>query len=90
MSIANVGKYKSIKDIKVGDVLWGFNDKTFEREVSIVEDVNNFIPQELYEVEMENGKKFFATGDHRVVSNGKWLKTEEMLHNFSVYDIMEI
>ncbi len=84
------GKNKSIKHIKAGDKLWGFDDKTFEKSICVVEKTSNFTPEELYEVELENGKKFYATGDHKIVANGKWIKIEDILHSYATYDIMEL
>jgi hypothetical protein len=84
------GTNKSIADIKIGDKLWAFDKGTFEPEVAVVENVDSFMPSELYEVEMENGDKFYATGDHRVVANGKWENVSHMLQSQSTYDIFEL
>ena len=84
------GVNKSVKDVKLGEKIWGFNEKSFEREVCVVESIDKFMPEKLYEVEMENGDKFYATGDHKVVANGKWLRIDYMLHNFTDYDILEL
>jgi hypothetical protein len=84
------GKNKSIGDIKKGDKLWGFDEKTFEKRFCVVEQASSFISENIYEVEMENGEKFYATNDHKVVANGKWMEIRELLHNFTTYDIMEL
>ena len=84
------GRYKSIKDVVIGEKLWAFDESNFELKTSVVEDVSSFIPNELYEVCLENGNKFYATGDHLVVSNGKWTRIDEMLHNVGVCNIMEL
>lgn len=83
------GTHKSIKDIKINDKIWGFDENTFEKKLSIVKDIENFIPDELYEVELENGNKFYATSDHKVVANYKWITISDMLHNVVAYDIMQ-
>ena len=84
------GKYKSIKDVRVSDLLWGFDEKTFVKRPSQVLAVKSFIPDELYEVELENGKKFYATGDHKVVSKNEWVEIKDILHTFSDCDILEL
>ena len=83
------GSRKSIKDVVVGDRLLAFDEKSFEKKVAIVEYVRSFIPKELYRVEMENGSIFYATGDHQVVSNGKWHTIQDMLHGVYTHDILE-
>lgn len=82
------GTSKSIADVKVGDKLCAFDEDTLERKVAVVESTDSFIPSELYEVEMENGDKFYATGDHRVVANGKWEYVKHMWQAQSTYDIL--
>ena len=84
------GAEKSIKDIRVGDKLLAFDDKLFSLKESIVEEAEQFIPQELYQVELENGTKFMATPDHLIVVNGEWRSIQEMLHDPSAYDILEL
>ncbi len=84
------GIYKNINLLNAGDKLWGFNEKTFEKEVSYVLRVIKFVPEQLYEIELENKHKFYATGNHEIVANKKWIKICKMLRNCSVYDIMEM
>lgn len=84
------GTNKSIKDIRVGNKLAGFNEKTFKKENSEVLFIKSFIPKKLYEVEMENGEKFFATPDHRIVVNKEWKRVDELLHDCSARDMLEI
>jgi len=84
------GKDKPINRIKAGDRLWGFNEKTFQREFCLVESVKKFIPKELYKVSLENGNEFYATPDHKFVANGKWYQIKDVLHNCTVYDILEL
>lgn len=83
------GTKKTIKDIVPGDNLQSFNSKTFKKEHAIVISTESFMPTELYEVTLEDGSKFKATADHRVVANGKWVSIKEMLHDPSTYDILE-
>lgn len=84
------GDYKNISKLKKGDKLWAFDKDTFLKSISFVEKVNSFVPEDLYQVEMEDGSIFFATGDHEVVSNKKWIKVKDMLHNLSAHDILKI
>jgi len=84
------GTNTSIKDIAVGDELWAFNEQDFSLAKATVEKKDSYIPDKLYEVELQNGDKFYATPDHRVVANGQWMFIEDMLHNVSAYDILEL
>jgi len=84
------GIQKSIKDIKVGDYLWAFDKETFELKKSKVVRKTSFIPKELFEVELEDGNKFYATKNHEVVSKGKFVSIKEMLHNITTHDILEL
>src|SRR3990167_9020671 len=52
------GKSVSIKKIKTGDILLGFDDKTLRKKKSFVESVAPFLPNELFKVELSNGKHF--------------------------------
>lgn len=83
------GSYKAISEIKAGDIISSFDENYFDQNVAQVLSVRSFIPEKLYEVEMENGSVFRATGDHMVVSNGMWVSVEEMLQNVSAHDILE-
>lgn len=84
------GIYKAIGKIKTGDNLKAFNENTLKPEVSVVESVKSFIPEKLYEIELEDGSIFKATPDHRVVANGKWNSIQQILRDSTTYDILEI
>lgn len=84
------GKYKSISKVNVGDELWSFNENDYSLEKAKIKRINSFIPKELYEIEMEDGSIFYATSDHMVVANGKWVSVKSMLHNVLAYDILEL
>jgi len=84
------GKYKSIANVKTNDGIWAFKENTFEKELAVVLATESFVPDELYKVELYDGSSFFATADHQVVSNGKWVRIDCMLHNVSEHDILQI
>jgi len=84
------GTYKSIEKIQVGDLLWGFDEKTFVKRPCVVENTTSFIPEELYKVTLENGRVFYATSDHMVVSHNQWITIKDMLHDVLAHDIMEL
>jgi intein/homing endonuclease len=85
------GTHKSISKLKTGDELWAFNEDDHSLiEKTIVEHTEAFVPDELYEIELDDGSKFWSTGDHRVVANGKWVYVSQMLHDVSAYDILEL
>ncbi len=84
------GRHKSISRVKVGEFVWAFNQTEFSLEKAVIEKIESFMPDALYEVELEDGKKFYATEDHLVVSNGKWTSIKDMLHDVSAHNIMEL
>lgn len=84
------GNYKAINNISVGDKLNAFNEHSFESERATVLNVESFIPATLYEVELENGDKFYATSDHKVVANGGWVSIEKMLHGCVEWCILDM
>lgn len=88
--LKTINGYKKIDKIKEGDILSAFNENNFYKETAFVESVASFIPEKLYKIELENGKYFLATPDHKIIVNGKWKKIEELLHNSSDNDIMEL
>lgn len=83
------GSYKPINEIKVGDKLSAFDDKTFEEKTSVVIKSNSFVPNKLFEVTMADGSVFYATGDHKVLSNGCFIEVRDMLHDVSAHNIIE-
>jgi len=83
------GSERSIADIQIGDCLHGFDEETFANKESVVLQKQSFLPEKLYKVELENGQSFFATGDHKIVANGKWYSVASMLHDCNAYDILE-
>lgn len=83
------GSYKKIPSIIVGDKIIGFDEHSFERIPASVLSISKFIPTELFHVTMENGSKFYATGDHRIVVDGEWKTIEETLHGCTGREIME-
>lgn len=81
---------RSIADLIVGDVVIAFDEVTFKKTVATVLNIDSFVPDKLYKVTTEDGSTFYATGDHKVVANGKWVTVEDMLHDVSAYDILEL
>lgn len=84
------GEYKSIKDIKPGDTVDAFDEESLERVGATVKNIDSFMPEHLYEVITEDGNEFFATGDHRVMTTRGWVSVEDMLHDCSDVDIIEL
>lgn len=84
------GDYKSIKDIEPGDTVDAFDDRSLERVGATVKSVDSFMPEHLYEVVTEDGNIFFATGDHMVMTTRGWMTVDDMLHDCSDVDIIEL
>jgi len=84
------GGMKSIGDLSVGEEIVAFDEETFIKTKAEVQHIDLFVPNDLYEVELEDGSVFFATPGHKVVANGQWVTVEEMIDNPTDYDILEI
>lgn len=84
------GEYRSVKDVKPGDTVDAFDEESLERVGATVKSTDSFMPEHLYEVITEDGNEFFATGDHRVMTTKGWVTVEDMLHDSSDVDIIEL
>lgn len=71
--------YKNIEKIKKWDKLISFNEKTFKKEISIVKNIEKFIPEFLFEIKTLDWKTFEATSDHKVVVNWEWKTVDELI-----------
>lgn len=75
------GTKRKISEIKEGDVVYTFNEKTKKKEQHAVEYVyhNLSIKEKLYEIELENGNKIQITGNHKVLlKNGIYKRVDEL------------
>ena len=80
---------KKIKDVKIGDLVYVFNEKTKVKEIKEVEHVYKNLSKnkQMYEIEMENGEIIKITGNHKVLlTNGEWKKAEDLLENDDILD----
>lgn len=80
---------KKIKDIRVGDFVWSFNEKTKNKEVKEVEYVykNLSKDQQMFEIEMENGEKIKITGNHKVLlTSGDWKRVDKLTEKNDILD----
>ncbi len=84
------GNYKNISMLVVGDEISSFREKDFTKTSGIIKNIETFLSETLYRIDLENGDYFEATGDHMIVVDGKWKRIDEMLHTASTYDILEI
>lgn len=84
------GREKSIADIEVGDEVEAFDENSFIPCKAVVVSKQEFVPKKLYRVDLEDGSYFCATGNHKIIANGKWCRVDELLENPKKYNIMEI
>lgn len=75
------GKERKISDLKVGDLVNTYNEKTGEIEekpiVKIHENIS--IVEDMYELHLENGRSVKITGNHKVLlSSGCWKRVDEL------------
>jgi protein-tyrosine phosphatase len=83
------GKKKKIKDIKIGDKIFTINEKTLKKEIREVDYVYKNLSknQQMFELEMEDGKKLKITGNHEVIlSNGKRKRIDKLSTNDEIFD----
>lgn len=76
------GTYKPIQTIKLGELVLTKNELTGKNEPREVEFIykNLSINNQLYELELENGKILKITGNHKIkLTSGKWVRVDELL-----------
>ena len=77
----STGDKKKIKDIKIGDSVWTFNEMTKEKEIKEVDYVYKNLSQQeqMYEIQLEDGNSIFITGNHKVLlKTGIWKRVDEL------------
>ena len=75
------GKERKISDLKVGDVVNTYNEKTgvVEEKPILKIHENISITEDMYELHLENGRSVKITGNHKVLlSNGCWKRVDEL------------
>ena len=83
------GSLKKISEIKIGEYVKTINEKTKKIEDKKVEYVyeNLSISNDMYEIEMEDGKILKITGNHKVyTSEYIWKKVEDLSENDDIID----
>lgn len=83
------GSLKKISDIKIGEYVKTINETTKEIEDKKVEYVyeNLSISNDMYEIEMEDGKILKITGNHKVYTKEYiWKKVENLSENDEIID----
>jgi len=91
------GYSRSVKDVIAGDVVIAFDEKKYTKTVATVVANIPQVSKELFEIKLENGVMFQATGDHRVVCEVEGVKgwyfvkdIHNMLHAGTVCNIITI
>ncbi len=69
--------YKSIEEIKVGDLVYTFNEETKEIEVKPVTNTFKFERDHIYKIYFED-VLIEATEDHPFYVDGKWVKVSDL------------
>jgi len=80
---------KDICDVKKGDFVWVFNEKTKQKEIKEVDYVykNLSKEQEMYEIEMDNGEVIWITGNHKVLLiDNTWKRVDELTEKNEILD----
>ena len=82
ISMADDSK-KKICDVKIGDLVWTYNEYTENKEIHEVEYVyhNLSINEKLYEVKFSSGKLLHITGNHKIfvpIERGYWKRVDEL------------
>ncbi|WP_299248413.1 polymorphic toxin-type HINT domain-containing protein [uncultured Aquimarina sp.] len=69
--------HKEIKDVKVGDLVWAYDEYTSKIELQEVIDTFKFERDHVYKIYFGD-QIIEATNDHPFFIGGKWLKVEEL------------
>lgn len=82
--------YKEIRqdEVKVGDAIMGFDEKTLNPVIAEVEHIETeFRPT--ITIELDNGKRITGTYDHRVMTDRGWATLQDIATDSS-YDIITV
>jgi hypothetical protein len=75
------GSFKKIKDVKKGESVITINEKTYELQPREVEYVYKNLSQnqQMYEIEMDDGRILKVTGNHKIrLTSGEWKRVDEL------------
>ena len=75
--------YKNISEIKIGDWVWSYNEKTHEQELKIVTDAYIRHSNTIFKIYVHE-EIIEATGDHPFFINGIFIKAKELHKGDSV------
>ena len=84
---------KRIKDLKVGDIVISFNEKTREfenkRVLEVFENHKSSENANMLEIELENGKKVQITENHPVLTENRgWVRAGDLTEEDSIVEIV--
>ena len=69
----------SIENIKIGDQVLSFNEKTHKKEYSTVIDTMNRFDDKIYHIKFSNGNSIKCTKEHPFyTSNKKWVEAKDL------------
>lgn len=85
-------EYKNIEDIKIGDIIYGFDETPVNGE-------RNFMPSKVtrlfknesscYRILIDGHKDLYITEDHPILTaNGKWIHVKELTKNDGICEIL--
>ena len=85
------GSKKQISEIKIGDKIISYNIEKNIFEEDFVEDVyKNMIISEnekMYELKFDNGKTIKITGNHKILTNNGYKRSDEITENDEIFDL---
>lgn len=70
----------SISDIKKGDIVYSYNEKTKKKELKKVTNTFIYDNKKLYSIKLKNGTNIKVTGNHKFYHNGCWVKIKDLLY----------
>jgi hypothetical protein len=80
-----------IKDLKVGDKVINFCEKTKQYKEDIVvkvhKNLSNSHSERMLELEFDNGTKTQVTANHKFLTNNGWVRADELTNDMEIIDI---
>lgn len=72
--------YKKIKDVQEGEKVWTFNEDTKKYELNVVDELLEYSkhPQNLLELQFDNGETVICTESHEFFINEEWVKAKDI------------
>lgn len=72
------GSYKKANELKIGDILWGINDKDFTPKHTKVTGIEKQAPQECFKITFRSGRELNVSHNHPLRVIDGWIEAKNL------------